>query len=202
MAFPPRPYTNGTMAPPILRAVGDAVLLESYQDTDKYGRLYIPPEGQNSQRQQGEVVSVGREAAHLVKVGDWVLHHPFRGTPFVYRGTNYIHLFRDAIAAVARELDGQWHLEPLPGHVLVRPEFPPQPERGYYIKENGVYRPRRSEDTKPNPPLFGTIENIGEGVEGFSLDQRIMIPPEGGAEIGFVNVVYYTIPATEIVGLA
>lgn len=184
----------------------DSVIVEPYYDADLVGSghnkgaptLVLPDSAKNPMAQQGSVVAVGKKQMDI-RVGDYILFHPFVARPLRLEGKEYLHVEHRHIAAWLSPSDGECF--PLPEDVLLRPHFK---ARGAHKAGNEglIY----AYTTEPDPPTTGVILRVGNRVRTLKVGNVVVIPystrGEGyqpiGHEIGIINQVLYTIPERDI----
>lgn len=171
------------------------LVLPLYDAPTVGGLLEIPDSAQNPQSQQGFVVASGPLATFvypdLVLFRSWSDHPP---VPIRIGGIEFLSVANHNV--VARAVGNE--LEPRVRHVAVRPDFT---EFDAPTPSGLLYLPPHSARDDVRAPFFGTIIALGAGCREVQLHQRVVIPPRGGYEIGFISENLYLIPETELLAV-
>lgn len=174
-----------------VQPLGKKILVNPMYDSDKIGSLYLPDTGKNPNPQVGSIVRVGPLADEAV-VGDCVVFHPYHTHPITIGDHEYLFvddLYWYGYAAPTKQ---GYKLFARRDHVVVQPLW--EPEGAY--QEGSVILVTRTFISSPQ--RYGIVINIGEGVTDWSVGDKVVLPPRGGYEIGFVDEPFYILPANII----
>lgn len=183
----------------LMHPIGTGIVVDPLYDPEKVETglspgapgLFMPDSAKNPMSQQGVVVAVGPEQ-RTICVGDHVLYHPFIQHPFKVNGHEYLHVKPRHIVGW---LSPSGDLLPLPWDVVVRPDFRLAGRPG---REGHLWVPKQVFDI--DIPCTGIVKAIGEGVASVEVGQRVLFPPEVGAEVG-LKVVWYTLHERDILAI-
>lgn len=162
-------------------------------DADAVGlgeRIIIPDSAKNPESQQGYVVAVGSAIDHIALL-DHVVYEPYSANDghgaIRIDGQTYLRVWYHSLVGKVRGRS----IQPLPGWVVVQPEWDNLGERriggGIIAIDPTVWSPAE-------PPRFGRVIEVGDYVTSVQSGQRVILPPYGGHEIGWIDRVIYTIP--------
>jgi co-chaperonin GroES (HSP10) len=163
--------------------------VDPYYDPDKIGSLYLPDMAKNREPQQGVVLAAGSTSG--VQNGDYVLFHPFRGDLVRIEGKDVVPLTRaDLVARASGDV-----LIPMPDHVMLQPNW----QRKYEQPSKLLYMPPTVTEQN-QPTMTATILSIGDDVEApeLKIGHEVIIQPEKGSEIGWIDQVYYFLRPSHI----
>lgn len=176
--------------------LADHILIEPYFDPIKIGSIYMPPAAQNEAPSHGTVRAVGplqREIEErfevIVSTVEWV-----KKAKFEWLGDSYVYLYtdREVIAFLTR--DGE--VFPRRDRIILRPNW----NRSGVVKHGLIYTIDRVFEA-PKPPQWGTVLRVGEDVKTIRSGDEVVIPRNGGNELGVKDTVYYSIKEKDIPGI-
>lgn len=177
----------------------DCIIVDPYYDGDSAigksaaGKIILPNSARNPMSQIGKVMSVGSGVKDY-KPDDIALYMPFQALQKFYWGNDYEYLIFNESSMIGYVTLEDAQLWPRPDWILVKPIWTPREEL-----KNGVIRLNRWHD-KPEPPTHGIVLKVGDRGkewndtyedEPVGLQDTIVLPPDGGYEVGFGDTVYY-----------
>jgi co-chaperonin GroES (HSP10) len=173
---------------------GNVLVDPWYEHGDnKIGSLYLPGGSTNPMSQLGRVVKVPRDQDE-VQIGDIILYHPFHCRP--YRVADHEYMFvpdREFCGFVTAEGNPY----PRDNDLLIAPQWPAREEE-YKIGDATMVRLHRWAE-RPEPPTYALIARRGRKMmDRYRTGDRILLPKEGGWEIGLKDRVYYFIPGDKV----
>ena len=164
------------------------VLVQTLYDSVKIGSIYLPDSYVNPQPQQGIVLRVGSHVP--LNKGDHVLMRQFSGIPKGRLDSEHrIVDYNQEIVATAVDRK----LVPKANEVVILPDFATK----YQQKSDLVYLPPTVlEDGEP--VTNGTIVRVGSACRSVREGQYVVIPPNLGIEVGFIDTVYYILAEKDL----
>lgn len=184
-----RPLSN-------VRLIKRTVIVYPLYDADVVGvgeRIIIPDSAKNPESQQGIVVAHHDEFEFQLM--DTVVYHPYSANDaygaFVHEGTRYLRIWDHNIVG---KVDGRSFM-PRSGHVVIEPEWDNLGERS---RPGGIIAIDPTIYQAAEPPRFGVVVRLGADCHVLHVGDRVIIPPEGGEEIGWIDHVVYAIPERDI----
>lgn len=181
-----------------VRPMADSVIVYPLYDADRVGlgeRIIIPDSAKNPESQQGYVVAIGRNLESLIALLDHVVYEPYSANDAYgairVNGQTYLRVWYHNLVGKVRDRE----LEPLPGWVVVQPEWD---NLGPRQRAGGVIAIDPTVWNVAVPPRFGRVLEVGAYVSTVKAGDRVILPPEGGHEIGWIDHVIYTIPEQDL----
>lgn len=176
-------------------AVRAKLVVEPYGHPEKFGSIYFPEAYKDGEPQFGRVLSCGPEVLAVgIQPGHDVLYRPYKAEPLKvsFWGTSSIDL-RDVQAfVIGREL------YPLPDFVLLIPDFRrKQQER---LTSSIIVLPDVEHDDSYSPCLYGTVVRRGRDCMHVTPGRTVIMPPDKGVEIDFIDTRYYSIREVDLLG--
>lgn len=176
--------------------VGSTVIVHPLGDPAMIGSLYLPDDAKNTEYQQGYVVAVGPESSFSMM--DKLLFHPFSAhtndAQFTIGGQLYLRIRDHSIIA---KIVGRV-LEPRDGEVVVKPGWDNLGERR---SPTGIWAIDPTVFSSANPCKFGMVVRCGARCYQVAPGDRVVIPPDKGQEVGWIDRILYTIPERDLLAV-
>lgn len=170
-----------------LHAHGSWVIIDPLYEAEKIGSLYIPRSYANRWPQQGNIVDAGPGFPFLT--GSHVFLRPFVIEPL---SIGFGNLLAVRAADIIASLDGK-EIVPKPTEVVILPDWSTkygQPSKVIVISDVEL------EDGRPIQ--FGIVARIGSEVTTVKAGDYVIIPPDRGVEIGFIDTVWYILEEADL----